>query len=443
MASAEELPNDALVAIFSYLRATESITCRGVCRKWSKSSAGAGTLQIQVRRRCKSDKHQEDFIWGVTFFGRVKKRKQHQGDAAALKIFARSGTYCTSFPERIRGHLPSPASQTIEDVSDTAPATASFVCDQLSDVDHTHALNAGMVCTLTTKHPCYAAIQLESSLQIPFITIDLGSTSSKFQHGVRHEQLMICREKRLCSLRSSIIHLNTSCLKQLRVISVAGCGNLKSLLLPSSIKSTDAKGCTELLRIGFPNGCDGSLQSLDLNGCRSLRRYKSKNVCSNNYQEGILFGTNSTNALRSITHLDMSQLLDGTLDEEFCAGLKSTASLEMFSLRYCASDAIIMALAQSQSSRNGQLRLVDIAFSVNVTDESVKLLVRNSPALERINMRGCKGITGECYNNVPVFLERRRSRGGSAAGEEEVLAMDDSFPSSRKGDNLFYFCKQK
>ena len=104
MASAEELPNDALVAIFSYLRATESITCRGVCRKWSKSSAGAGTLQIQVRRRCKSDKHQEDFIWGVTFFGRVKKRKQHQGDAAALKIFARSGTYCTSFPERIRGH---------------------------------------------------------------------------------------------------------------------------------------------------------------------------------------------------------------------------------------------------------------------------------------------------------------------------------------------------
>jgi hypothetical protein len=102
-----------------------------------------------------------------------------------------------------------------------------------------------------------------------------------------------------------------------------------------------------------------------------------------------------------------------------------------------------MALAQSQSSRNGQLRLVDIAFSVNVTDESVKLLVRNSPALERINMRGCKGITGECYNNVPVFLERRRSRGGSAAGEEEVLAMDDSFPSSRKGDNLFYFCKQK
>ena len=115
----------------------------------------------------------------------------------------------------------------------------------------------------------------------------------------------------------------------------------------------------------------------------------------------------------------------------------------MFSLRYSGSDAIITALADSQSARSGELRLVDIAFSIKVTDEPVKLLARNGPALERINMRGCKGITGECYNNIPVYLERRRRRrgsGGETGCEDEE--MDESFPSSRKGDNLFFFCKK-
>ncbi|KAL7441230.1 hypothetical protein ACHAXM_007732 [Skeletonema potamos] len=432
MTLAEELPNDALVAIFIYLRPSESICCGGVCRKWRKL-AGSGTIQIQVKR-C-SNKHQEDIIGSITLFGRVKK-KVIDFDESEERI-----TCPTSFPVwRIRGHLPSPASQTTQDMSDiTVAATFGFASDQLCDEDLTDALNAGMITAMTTKHPCIAALQIESSLQFPLITIDIGCSSSKFQYGVSENQKqMICKEKKLRSLRSSITHLDVSCLKHLKILSVAGCGNLKTMILPSSIQSINAKGCSELLRIGFPSGCDGSLLSFDLNGCRKLRRYKH-NLCKAN-QLNCLFASNTTQVFRNVTHLDMSQLpKEGTLDEEFCIGLRSTVSLQMFSLRYCASNAIIMALAESESACSGQLRLVDIAFSTMVTDASVKLLVRNSPALERINMRGCKGISGECYNNIPVYLERRRG-GDAALGK--ALEMDESFPSSRKGDNLFYFCKK-
>jgi len=426
--AAEELPNDALVIIFRYLIPTESICCRGVCRKWC-NLAGSGTVQIQVKR-CSNNrqqntenKHQEDIIGSVTLFGRVMKKKEVD-DSSEQGITS----------QRTRGHLPPPASQTAQDMNETATAALIFVCDR------TKALNAGMIVrAMTTKQPCNAAIQIEDSLQYPFVAIDLSSSSSKFQYGISGNHVhAICKEKKIRSLRNAIIRLDVSCLRQLKVLSVAGCGNLKSLLLPPSLQSVDAKGCSEVLRISFPNGCDGSLQSFDLNGCRKLRRYKH-NISNINNEAKCLFAADITDVFRNISHLDLSQLpKEGTLDEEFCTGIRSTVSLEMFSLRYCASDAIIVALAESESACGGKLRLVDIAFSMKVTDVSVKLLVRNAPALERINMRGCKGISGECYNNIPIYLERQR-RGETDPGE--ALEIDASF-STRKGDNLFYFCKK-
>lgn len=421
--AAESLPNDALVIIFRYLLPTESICCRGVCQKWC-NLAGSGTIQIQVKR-CSNKRHQqnaeythqEDIIGSVTLSGRVMKKKGIDDDTSEERID----------PQRIRGHLPPPSSQTTQDMNETTAAAFGFVCDQLCNDDRIDALNVGMVPTaMTTKRPCNTAIQIEESIQVPFVSIDLSSSSSKFQYGVSENHVhAICKEKKIRSLRNSIIRLDVSCLRQLKVLSVAGCGNLKSLLLPPSLQSVDAKGCSELLRIGFPNGCDGSLLSFVLNGCRKLKRYKNN--------------IGSCQVLRNITHLDMSQLpKEGTLDEEFCAGIRSTVALEMFSLRYCASDEILVALAESESACSGQLRLVDIAFSTKVTDASVKALVRNAPSLERINMRGCKGISGESYNNIPIYLERRR-RGET--GPEEALEIDASF-STRKGDNLFYFCKK-
>ena len=199
---AEELPNDALVAIFNYLRPTESICCRGVCRKWSKS-AGSGTIQIQVKRFLSYNKlnqnHTEPIIASITLCGRVKKKKKGVDDNDTISSEERIISFA-----RVRGHLTSPASQTTQDMSDTSTAAFGFACDQLCDEDRTVAMNAGMITTmLTSKHPCSAAAQIEDSLQFPFTMIDLGSTSSKFQYGgINHrQQAMICSLTSLFTIR--------------------------------------------------------------------------------------------------------------------------------------------------------------------------------------------------------------------------------------------------
>ena len=435
-AAEELLPLDALAAIFTYLRPTESICCRGVCRKWN-NTAGSGTIQIRVKR-CSNQQH--DIIGSVTLSGRIKKNEINDdtSSSAEQRITSCSAQNVTEF--RTRGHLPSPTSQTTQDMNNTIAATFGFVSDRLCDEDCTHALSTGMIASIATKNPCNASIQIEDSIKNPLVSIELGCSKSKFQYGMsQNNQHMICKEKKVRTIRSSIIHLNVSCLQHLKFLSVNGCGSLKSLLLPPSIQSIDAKGCSQLLRIGFPNGCDGTLQNLDLNGCRKLKQYYSNTTYYTINKSKCLFGADTAIVLRIVRHLDLSQLQkEGTLDKDFCLGLSSTVSLETFSMRYCASDAIIMALAESESTCGGKLRLVDIAFSTKVTDVAVKMLVRNASALERINMRGCKGISGECYNNIPVYLERRR-RGETV---DEVLEIDESFPSSRKGDNLFYFCRR-
>ena len=72
----------------------------------------------------------------------------------------------------------------------------------------------------------------------------------------------------------------------------------------------------------------------------------------------------------------MSQVIQsGALDEVFCDALRSTASLEILSLRYVATDEVLKALAQSESASSGKLRQVDIAFSTKVADDkAVELL---------------------------------------------------------------------
>ena len=128
----------------------------------------------------------EDIIGSIALFGRVKKKGNinngvDDNESGVGVVTALS----TSFPER-RTRGPSPSSQTFQDMGNTIPAAHAFVCDELSENDRADALNSGMNCTLTTRHPCNAAIQIENT-QSPFISIDLSSTSSKFQYGVSEE----------------------------------------------------------------------------------------------------------------------------------------------------------------------------------------------------------------------------------------------------------------
>jgi hypothetical protein len=89
-----------------------------------------------------------------------------------------------------------------------------------------------------------------------------------------------------------------------------------------------------------------------------------------------------------------------------------------------------MALSQSTSARES-LRFIDVAFSSEVTDTALGALVQSASKLERLNLRGCKKVSVECYNKLPVLLKNRMS--GTVDGQSS------SDRKARKGDNNFSF----
>jgi hypothetical protein len=92
-------------------------------------------------------------------------------------------------------------------------------------------------------------------------------------------------------------------------------------------------------------------------------------------------------------------------------------------------------------SASKSLKLVDVAFSPHLKDESVMTLVQKSLKLERFNLRGCRGVSSECYNNTPIIIMQQRKvatvpLGGSNVGIQSKATANYK---KRKGDNLFFF----
>jgi len=433
-----DLPNEALTSIFTFLNPIESVSCRAVCKRWSKS-AGQGLVLLTVRRPPKERFYLVKHIIGyITFNGRIQTRDTNGKD---------NQTSIHTEPQRTRGHLLKPSASITQDVqndNNLSDVSITFATDRLKDTERGHlieecrnvnsrtdALEAGYVLSMRSggsnrRHLC--AIQVEGTHR--FFTLDLSTTSSKAVYcyrtdigdDIEFDQMM--KPKKQNTLRSILGELDLSGLHHLRELSVRGCSKLINLKLPQSLISLDAGGCTELCRINFPNGAD-CLKSLDLNGCRALD------------QPSGLLGLYTPKSMQGIIHLDISSVKG--LDDVICSALTSTASLETFSCRYAATDNVIKALAGSGSAASS-LRLVDIAFSKAVTDESVELLARSATKLERLNMRGCKKVTAGCYNNIPIYLERRRRH---REDDSSLLEEDETLRSrsGKKGDNLFYFCQ--
>ena len=365
---------------------------------------------------------------------------------------------------RARGHLAQPATLSAKNHSgkmtfssdrlvNGVPEpfnTTNSIAFHVPDTQRSDAITGGHVLTLTRAelsegYTC--AIRAEGLPHIvkSLVSLDLSSSSSVFEDcwSARGSDNNIFDKIRKHTkprpFRSSLEHLDVSALHYLEQLSLRGCGNLKSLNLPPSLQTLDAGGCSKLERIDFPRGSKSFLTALDLGGCRSLRENKKRTY--NRSLPGLL-GPSTGAALTNIVNLDMSHVCKGdALDQVFCDALRRTSCLEAFSLRYGATDDVLVALAESESARSGKLRLVDTAFSTNISDESVETLAKNSPSLERLNLRGCKKVSSSCYNHIPVYLERRRRR---VAEDGKMLELDESFRScSRKGDNLFYLCQKK
>jgi len=333
-----DLPNEALASIFAFLDPIESVSCKAVCKRWSKS-AGQGVVLLKVRRPPKERFYLVKYVIGyITFNGRIKTRDMNGKD---------NQTSIHTEPERTRGHLPKPSASITQDVhndNNLSDVSITFATDRLKDTErgslvqecrnvnsHTDALEAGHVLSMISggnnrRHLC--AIQAEGTLR--FVTLDLSTTSkavycyrSHIGDGIEFDQMM--KPKKQNTLRSILGELDLSGLHQLRELSVRGCSKLIKLKLPQSLISLDAGGCTELCQINFPNGAD-SLKSLDLNGCRALD------------QPSGLLGLYTPKSIKGIIHLDISSVKG--LDDVICSALTSTASLETFSCRYAATEML-------------------------------------------------------------------------------------------------------
>ena len=462
MTSTDQLPREALAATFLFLNARESIGCRGVCKRWS-SAAGAGCLILRLRGQPARSRLFHGGVGSVVFAGKMAEKKTLRskgGDDDEDKKPSAAESI------RARGHLPQPATLSAKSHSgkmtfasdrlingvpepyNTNLSLPNSIAFHVPDTQRSDAITGGHVLTLTRAelsegYTC--AIRAEGLPRIvkSLVSLDLSSSSSVFQDccSARGSDNKIFDKLRKYTkprpLRNSLEHLDVSALHNLEQLSLRGCGNLKSLNLPPSLQTLDAGGCSKLERIYFPRGSKSCLTALDIGGCRSLRENKRRTY---NRLPGLL-GPNTGTALTNIVNLDISHVCKGdALDQVFCDALRRASCLEAFSLRYGATDDVLVALAESESAHCGKLRLVDIAFSTNISDESVETLARKSPSLERLNLRGCKKVSSSCYNHIPVYLERRRRR----VEDGKMLELDESFRScSRKGDNLFYFCQKK
>jgi hypothetical protein len=299
------------------------------------------------------------------------------------------------------------------------------------------------------------------------------------------ESIFICGTSSRINAKKMLQVVDLTCLRHLERLSIKGCSKLKVLRVPSSLVALDASACTELREIGFnfgdnddnniDNGIGSSggnieeesrtqsayahvLKALNLNGCRSLSK-------ATFFSQGFLANVEELD-LTSVTNLPRD-LIE--------RGLRTARCLKNVSLRYMATDAMLHAMTTAATVGNSNssstvssavrsdttsspssthamfdsadgsacahsLMLVDLAFS-HVTDGAVEELVKKSNRLERCNLRGCKGISGACYNQVPMYLSSRQNM----EGEDGEFAIDygsdegNTQKRKRKGDNIFFF----
>lgn len=221
-----------------------------------------------------------------------------------------------------------------------------------------------------------------------------------------------------------IVKTNLSSVHGLKVVSARGCRYLTHLSLPPTLLGLDASSCLHLKQILFPviqkqreEGASSSpssrqtIQSLNLSGCRSLHSIETPNP---------------TNWAGNLQEVDLSSCL--ALNSTLVVNLLgAAASLKSVSLRYVATDEILLSLPHSS------LQLGDVAFSQQVTDKGVHALLDNAVRLQRLNLRACRGVSSECYNGTPLLLQQRLEK----KNKEGAPNLQEMAPSRRKGDNLF------
>lgn len=221
------------------------------------------------------------------------------------------------------------------------------------------------------------------------------SGSSAAEDGENHVSAVPAFRRTKPLLKRIVTNADLGGIQHLKRLSLRGCTHLQAAHVPASLEALDASSCSSLVRLIFPERQEGRLEAMNLRGCRSL-------VAQDRSR---LFGPASSDILRYIKDLDLSSTK--RLDPSILAdAIRMTCHLESISLRYVASNAVIRALAESESARS-TLRFVDLSFSENLGDEACEELLNAAVFLERMNLRACRSVSAALYNSVPVRLQSR------------------------------------
>ena len=358
-----DLPEETVIAIFSYLNPLEYQTSRRVCRGWKRRLKGCA-----------------GFSWGTT--------------SAVSHI----ETHVTGVV--LKGHRVTQGSN--PESRDTMPCMR--IKGQLSEPrvisSRMHLANEAPF-RFFSKRKCVAFCMERQGSNLVWDTVDLSlsaclmtriiPSSGETPDGPGLANLR--RSKPL--LKRLVMSVDLSGIQHLKRLSLRGCTHLQTAHVPASLEALDASSCSGLSKLVFPSIQTGRLEALNLRGCRSL-------VAQDRAR---LFGPASADIMRYIKDLDLSstKLLDPTV---LADAIRMTCQLDTISLRYVATNTIIRALSESESAA-ATLRFVDASFSEDLADEACEDLVNMAVHLERINLRACPSISASMYNAIPELLQRR------------------------------------
>lgn len=446
------LPSETFTSIFSFLDTITCIRNKAVCKAWrndaprecgyfhvktptpaSASASSASSLSLFTDNKNKHHREKAEFSLEVQI--------QVQEACARLKRDRKVPL------KRTKGHLPDP---------NVLKGTSEMLTFLTRNHEHERSESKN---AKTTARTSTVTCNTRNYWEMEVMQISV----SQIAVAIRFEQMdKLCQISHITSLdfesmrmrsahncskltKKAIQFMDLSSLCQLRRISVRGCSNLITLRLPMSLEGIDASACTKLQTITF-----GADSSLDLNptkeqgetgrGSNSLPRLKALNL---NGARSLTSVKLFEDAMEKVTELDMTSVTKMS-KTVIAQGLERAMYIQSVSLRYIATDAMIIALATCSAGCMESLRLVDIAFS-HVRDKSVEKLVNSAIYLERCNLRGNKGISGSCYNQVPIYLSRRIGMGNKKMDDFSVqegnVVNSTSERKRRKGDNIFFFTK--
>ena len=357
-----DLPEETLIAIFSFLNPLEFQTSRRVCRGWKRRLRGCA-----------------GFSWGTT--SAVSNINTHVTGVVLKGHRVTQGSNPESYGTipcmRIKGQLPEPrVISSRMHLANEAPFR--FVSKQKYVAFCMERQGSNLVWDTVD-------LSLSACLMTRIIPLSGDSPDGQGLTNLRRSKPLL---KRL------VTNVDLGGIQHLKRLSLRGCTHLQTAHVPASLEALDASSCSGLSRLVFPSTQTGRLEALNLRGCRSLvAQDKSR-----------LFGAASADIMRYIKDLDLSSTRQ--LDPSVLAeAVRMTCHLESISLRYVASNAIIRALSESESAA-ATLRFVDASFSEDLGDEACEELVNMAVHLERINLRACPSISPSVYNAIPALLQR-------------------------------------